>query len=132
MPIQTLPGSGITYYLIAFDADGRERTDDPDGLMSQRAADLLAAEPVTDVFIPSHGWMGAVPEAERQYAKWVGAMAEARAGIDRLPGGAARLPPAGRRPALAEQAVGRRGVRRRRGFRPGTGHPGTGCPGTDR
>ena len=84
MPIETFSGSKITCYLIAFDADGRERTDDPDGLMSQRAAELLGTEPITDVFVPSHGWMSAVPEAERQYARWVGAMSEARADIDRL------------------------------------------------
>jgi hypothetical protein len=84
MPIETLPESGTVYYLIAYDADGQERTDDPDGLMSQQAAELLDSEPITDVFVASHGWMGAIPDAERQYANWVGAMAAARADIDRI------------------------------------------------
>ncbi len=29
MPIETVPGTELTYYLIAFDAAGRERTDEP-------------------------------------------------------------------------------------------------------
>ena len=39
MSIETVPGTELQYYLIAFDADGRERTDDPDGSMSQRAVE---------------------------------------------------------------------------------------------
>jgi hypothetical protein len=31
MPIEPVPGTDLSYYLIAFDPDGRERTDDRDG-----------------------------------------------------------------------------------------------------
>jgi hypothetical protein len=84
MPLERLPESETVYYLVAYDGEGQERTDDPDGLMSKRAVELLSSEPITDVFVASHGWMGAIPDAERQYGKWVGAMAAARADIDRI------------------------------------------------
>ena len=29
MPIETVPGTAIAYHLIAYDAEGRERQDDP-------------------------------------------------------------------------------------------------------
>src|SRR5207244_492498 len=45
MPIEHLPESGLTYYLVAFDKNGRERADDPDGLMGQRVTGVLAREP---------------------------------------------------------------------------------------
>jgi hypothetical protein len=64
------------YDLIAYDADGAERTDDPDGLMSHRVLDTVAGEPVTDVFLMSHGWQGDIPDAKEQYAAWAGVMAE--------------------------------------------------------
>jgi hypothetical protein len=74
MPIEHIPGIDVTYYLIAFDKHGRERTDDPDGLMRERAAQVLRDEPVTDVFIISHGWQGDVPAARDQYQRWIRAM----------------------------------------------------------
>jgi hypothetical protein len=78
MPIETVAGTDLTYYLIAFDATGDERTDDPDdpsGRLSQRAVSVVADEPVTDVFLMSHGWRGDVPSARGQYTRWIGAMA---------------------------------------------------------
>src|SRR5262245_22426238 len=83
MPIRAVAGTGLTYHLVAFDGDGRERTDDPDGTMSRRAAQALADEPVTDVFIFSHGWQGDVPAAVRQYDAWTGTMAAAQADVER-------------------------------------------------
>ena len=74
MPIEQIPGSDVRYYLVAFDGEGRERTDDPAGLMSQRVVNALADQPVTDVFVMSHGWRADVPSAKRQYAAWIGAM----------------------------------------------------------
>ena len=68
MPTETVPGSTITYQLIAYDAEGRERTDDPEGLMSRRAVDALADASVTDVFLLSHGWRGDVPAARASMA----------------------------------------------------------------
>src|SRR5262249_24262453 len=75
MPIETSSDGSLTYHLIAFDADGTERTDDRDALMSQRAAATLARQPVTDVFASSQGWQGEVPWARAQYRAWTGAMA---------------------------------------------------------
>ena len=84
MSIERVPGTELRYYLIAFDADGRERADDPDGSMSQRALDVLTQEPITDVFIISHGWQGDVPAAREQYNNWIGAMARCEADLVQL------------------------------------------------
>ena len=78
MPVRTIPGSGLNYYLVCVDGTGVERSDDPDGIdgrMIGRVTDALAREPYTDVFVMSHGWMGDVPAAIRQYDRWIGAMA---------------------------------------------------------
>ncbi len=74
MPIQTSP-AGLKYHLIGFDASGNERTDDPAGKMSDKILAALRDEPVTDVFLMSHGWQGDVPSALRQYNAWIDAMA---------------------------------------------------------
>ena len=84
MPIEEVPGTALRYHLIAFDDQGRERSDDPAGRMSEVTAAALAEEPITDVFIFSHGWMADLPAARRQYAKWVTAMAQSRADLDQL------------------------------------------------
>ena len=84
MPIRTVPGTDLTYYLISFDAAGRERTDDPDGPMSRQAVDALANEPFSDVFFLSHGWKGDVPAAIAQYDGWIGTMARATADLERI------------------------------------------------
>ncbi len=83
MPFETVPGTGLTYCLIAFDAAGRERRDDPDGLMSERVMGVLGSEPITDVFLMSHGWKGDIPAAREQYDNWIGAMAKCTADIER-------------------------------------------------
>ena len=74
MPIETISGTELTYLLAAFDEQGRERADDPDGSMVRRAIDTVRATPVTDVFIFTHGWMGDIPAARDQYVRWIGAM----------------------------------------------------------
>ncbi|MCP3998448.1 MAG: hypothetical protein GY722_25785 [bacterium] len=74
----------LSYYLIAFDSDGRERSDDPDGMMSDLIAAELAAGRTTDVYILSHGWRGDIPAAKKQYDKWISAMAAMNADRDRL------------------------------------------------
>ena len=86
MPIRTVPGFGFTYYLVCVDDTGAERTDDPDGIdghMIPRVTEALAEEPFTDVFLMSHGWMGDVPAAIRQYDRWIGAMATCKEDIER-------------------------------------------------
>jgi len=74
MPIEQIPDADLRYYLVAFDGEGRERTDDPAGLMSENVVSALQEQPVTDVFVMSHGWRADVPSAKRQYAAWIGAM----------------------------------------------------------
>jgi hypothetical protein len=75
MPYVQLLGTEVQYALIAYDANGVERTDDPDGPMSQRILDSVARDSITDVFVMSHGWKGDIPSAREQYDAWVGAMA---------------------------------------------------------
>lgn len=89
MPTRTSPG-GIKYHLIAFDSSGRERTDDPNGKMSEKVLAALREESVTDVFLMSHGWQGDVPSAVRQYDRWIDAMGACtadRAAIEKARGG---------------------------------------------
>ena len=83
-PTDTVPGTGLGYYLLAFDDQGQERTDQSRSPVSRLISDALAAEPITDVFLFSHGWQGDVPGARRQYRDWVGAMAERRSDRDRI------------------------------------------------
>jgi hypothetical protein len=75
MPIQKVPDTDLTYHLISYDKNGRERDDDPGGMMSTLAAAVVRDQPVTDVFVISHGWQGDVKAAIRQYDKWIAAMA---------------------------------------------------------
>lgn len=73
MPIRTVPGTDVKYYLIAFDKRGDERQDG-DGLLSELVAQELRGGTYTDVFILSHGWKGDIPAAIEQYDAWIGAM----------------------------------------------------------
>ncbi len=84
MSTETVPGTTITYKLISYDEAGRERTDDPEGLMSGRVLDALADATVTDVFLLSHGWRGDVPAARSQYNRWIAAMAGCADDITRM------------------------------------------------
>ena len=86
MPHLPATGARAACELICYDSSGRERTDDPDGLMSDRILRRLAADdaPVTDVFLLSHGWMGDIPAARKQYANWLEAMAKCEADAARM------------------------------------------------
>jgi|RhiMetdeSRZDD1v2_1073273.scaffolds.fasta_scaffold550324_1 hypothetical protein len=84
MPIRQVPNSDRQYYLIAFDKSGRERKDDPDGVMSERALKAVQAGGVSDVFLVSHGWKGDVPAAIEQYDKWIGAMTKQASDLERM------------------------------------------------
>ena len=84
MPIETVPGTNLTYYLLPFDAAGHERSDDSGELLSRRVVDMLAREPITDVFLISHGWKGDMPAAREQYGRWIGAMAQCAGDIGRM------------------------------------------------
>jgi hypothetical protein len=83
MPIRTVPETDLKYYLASYDADGRERTDDADGVMSDLVVAALSQQ-VTDVFILSHGWRGDVPAAINQYDRWIKSMANCQSDRDRI------------------------------------------------
>jgi hypothetical protein len=72
--VEEAPGQAGRYHLVSFDAAGAERPEAA-GPYSRELTGLLAREPVTDVFVLSHGWMADVPAAQRQYGAWVAAMA---------------------------------------------------------
>jgi hypothetical protein len=74
--IERVKDTDLVYYLVAYDKNGRERGDDPDGVMSDRIATAIRDEQVTDVFLISHGWKGDIPAARDQYGRWIKAMAE--------------------------------------------------------
>lgn len=84
MPIEKVPNTSLNYYLIAFDKEGNER-DEADGKkLSEQILAVLANEPITDVFLMSHGWMGDIPAARDQYNDWIGAMAGQTADIEKI------------------------------------------------
>ncbi|GBE91695.1 hypothetical protein [Nostoc cycadae] len=87
MPIETVNITTTTlsldYYLVAFDANGNERLE-PTGFMSEKLANILATQPITDVFFISHGWMGDIPAAKEQYTKWITAMGSRAADIQKI------------------------------------------------
>jgi hypothetical protein len=84
MPIRQVPGTDRKYLLIAYDKNGVERRDDPDGVMTERATMALASGGTTDVFLVSHGWKGDVPAAIDQYDRWIGAMTRASDDLARV------------------------------------------------
>jgi hypothetical protein len=79
MPIRKVPGfEDLEYLLICYDANGRERLEDTprkSALLSTDAVTAVCDDPVTDIFLMSHGWKGDVPAAITQYDAWIGAMA---------------------------------------------------------
>ena len=87
MTINQVHGAGLNYYLIAFTENGDERDDDPDapnGRLSELALDVLEREPITDVFLMSHGWKGDIPAAEEQYQRWITAMSQCSQDMQRV------------------------------------------------
>jgi hypothetical protein len=76
MPVRPIPGTDKRYLLIGFDADGVERTDNNGvgGKLSTHILKQVATEPITDIFIFSHGWKGDLPAAADQYDRWFSAL----------------------------------------------------------
>lgn len=87
MTIENVVGTELSYYLIAFTDTGEERNDDPDapnGRLSDLVLEVLEHEPVTDVFLISHGWKGDLPAAKKQYKKWITAMSQCTQDMQRV------------------------------------------------
>src|SRR5262245_14532363 len=84
MPIETISGTGLSYFLIAFDKDGVERKESDGTLLSRRAVQALASPGFTDVCLFAHGWKGDVPAAREQYERWTRMMASQGNDIARL------------------------------------------------
>ena len=84
MPLESIPGTSLQYYLLSFDDGGREREENDGTLLSSTIVELLESDAITDVFIISHGWLGDVPAARNQYTKWIQAMAKNTADIETL------------------------------------------------
>ena len=71
MPIRKIPNTDQNYYLINFDSDGKERASDDGQTLSEVVLDQLRNQPITDVFVMSHGWLGDIDDAQEQYDRWL-------------------------------------------------------------
>jgi hypothetical protein len=77
MPFRTIPDTTEEYALLSYDGEGKERTDDPDGiggLLSSAITSRARNHPPTHVFLFIHGWQGDVQAARDQYDRWIKAM----------------------------------------------------------
>jgi hypothetical protein len=81
MPYFRIPRTEFGYALVAFDANGHERADDPDGVMTERIISSVSRDSITDIFMMSHGWKGDIHSAKEQYDAWVSAMVECKADL---------------------------------------------------
>lgn len=84
MPIETIPGTDIRYYLVVLDEKGTVRTGDPDGEMQERIRQAIETEHATDVFTFIHGWKGDLPAARTQYASWMSTLMALTGDIERI------------------------------------------------
>lgn len=73
--MRTVPGTKYSYFIVPYDSKGDESAWPDGSLVSNSVLRKLKSEPITDVFIFSHGWRGDFAEAIRQYDDWVTAMA---------------------------------------------------------
>lgn len=83
-PREQVVGTDLSYFLVAYDANAEERLDHPAGKISAHVLSALETEPVTDVFLFSHGWRGDVPAAKEQYQGWLKTMADCNADRARI------------------------------------------------
>ena len=93
MPILPLETPDLHYFLISFDARGKELPE-TDGSVDQRwmsaeLADRLrrTTNPVTDIFLVCHGWNTTAGAAHNSYVQWMSAMADDNADVARAGAG---------------------------------------------
>ena len=87
MPFRKTPNTLTPYALVAYEKNGGERTDDPDGiggLLSARLLQQLSQSQPTDIFLFSHGWRGDMGAAIDQYDRWIDAMNRLSADSSRM------------------------------------------------
>ena len=87
MPFRQTSDTHTPYGLIAFDKNGAERRDDPDGvngLMSERLLETAGSLRPSNIFLFSHGWKGDIASAIDQYNRWIDAMARLNTDISRM------------------------------------------------
>jgi hypothetical protein len=82
MPLRHIDGADLDYYLVLFDSDGNQRPELDGSLLGKKLAGLVQ-DGITDVFFSSHGWMGDVPAAIKQYNSWISVMAGQAGDLDR-------------------------------------------------
>jgi len=92
--------------LLIYDENGQDRAEADGSMLSQKVIAEVSAQPVTDVFLMSHGWMGditrryfAVRLLDRQSDECVGR----HRGYEKAASG---VPAVVGRPALAQPALG--------------------------
>ena len=81
MPQHTIPGTNIPYALIAYEQDGQEHAREQ---LARQVVEQVRTQPITDVFLQSHGWKGDLPAAEDQYNRWFGSFVSLSADADRM------------------------------------------------
>jgi len=85
MSFHTIPNTTVEYGLLAFDEDGRERTDDiAGGTFSRTLLERIERDKPTNVFLFSHGWKGDSEAAIDQYNRWIKAMTDLTADVRRM------------------------------------------------
>jgi hypothetical protein len=85
MSFQTIPNTSTDYGLIAFDDDGRERTDDvAGGTFSRTLLERIERDEPTNIFLFSHGWKGDAVAAIDQYNRWIKAMVDLKSDVARM------------------------------------------------
>lgn len=67
----------IDYWMVEFDKHGNEVLDSGQ-LASDEVLSRLRADPITDVFVVSHGWKGTWASSRPAYDDWIRAFADAR------------------------------------------------------
>jgi hypothetical protein len=79
-----VPNTDFNYYLVGFDENGKERAQSDGSFLSRAVLKEVAEQPVTDVFVMSHGWRGDGPAAVGQYDAWMGNLMASKPDIEAM------------------------------------------------
>jgi DNA/RNA endonuclease G (NUC1)/V8-like Glu-specific endopeptidase len=81
---EAVVGTDLSYYLLAYDEKLEERELGNGEKVSGQILSDLENQPVTDVFVLSHGWRGDVPSARETYQGWLQSMARSSGDRERI------------------------------------------------